>query len=62
LSDYKNEVTADTTLMQAKQQQLQTEFANMEQTLAKLQSVSSFISAQALALPQTSSSSQSSSA
>ncbi len=65
INDYQQQITTDTNLMQARQQQLVTEFVTMEQTIAKLQSVSQFISAQALSLPgsntQSSSSSSSSS-
>ena len=60
ISDYQQQITTDTSLMQARQQQLVTEFVTMEQTIAKLQSVSQFISAQALALPQLNSQSSSS--
>jgi flagellar hook-associated protein 2 len=52
ITRYQQQITADTNLMQAKQQELEKEFINMEQTLARLQSVSSFLTAQALALPQ----------
>lgn len=55
ITDYGSEITEDTSLMQAKQQSLQAQFAAMEQTLAQLQAASSFISAQTLALSQQSS-------
>lgn len=45
-TDLNNEITADTSAMQAKQQSLLNEFTAMEQTLAQLQAASNFISAQ----------------
>lgn len=61
ITGFQQQIATDNSLMQAKQQELETEFVNMEETIAKLQSVSSFISDQALALPTTNSSSSSSS-
>jgi flagellar hook-associated protein 2 len=59
ISSIQTEITTDTTSMNAKQQALQLEFANMEATIAQLQTTGNFLAQQFNSLTGTSSSSSS---